>query len=160
MLGETSFDQLGRRLGSAHIAHTGDAGESRYQACKRPQGADTPSYYFERDEMGSGERVTQFEAIARGATTAAEDSPLLQNCRVLRDAPRVQTDRGVALGLSRSEVERRLGGRGRDSSGVTLYSAIEVRRVKGVRATAWSSIRLRYRAGRVVALAAAAGITN
>jgi hypothetical protein len=159
-LGETTFDQIAQRLGPTEIAHTGDAGESRYQACYRSPGSPSVAYYLESDAMGGGQRITQFEAIAAGSGTAAEDSILARNCRMLTEAMRARTDRGVELGLRRSEVERRLGGRGRDSSGVVIYSASEVRRAKAFRATAWSVLRLRYSAGRLVAFAAATGITD
>lgn len=159
-LGVTSFDQVASRLGASPIAHTGDAGESRYQACYVSPGAHRATYYIESDEMGSGERVTQVEAIAPGARAAAEDSLLAGECPPLATPIHVRTDRGIELGLSRQDVERRMGGRGRDSSGVIIYSGSETRRVKDSPMTAWSFLRLRYRAGRLVAFAAAAGLTD
>ena len=159
-LGETSFADVATRFGLASIVHTGDAGGSRYQACYRSPERDQPTYYLESDEMGSGERITQFEAIAQGARTAAEDSVLAHPCHLLTSRLRVRTDRGVALGISRQAIERRLGGPGRDSAGVVIYSGSEIRRAMGVRATAWSVLRLRYSGDRVVAFAAAAGIAD
>ena len=159
-LGETSFANVATRLGTAPIVHAGDAGESRYQACYRSPAPDNATYYLASDELGSGERITQFEAIAPGAATAAQDSPLAHVCRQLTRRLRVRTDRGVELGVARHEIERRLGGPGRDSSGVVIYSGSEIRRANDFRATAWSVLRLRYNGGRLVAFAAAAGITD
>jgi hypothetical protein len=159
-LGETTFAQVSQRLGAAPIVHTGDAGESRYQACYVSADAHPATYYLESDEMGSGTRVTQFEAIAAGGATAAEEGLLGHDCRRLTGTPAVRTDRGVALGLARAEVEQRMGGSGRDSSGVTIYDGSEDRRGRTARTTAWSSLRLRYVGGRLVAFSAAAGITN
>lgn len=159
-LGETTFKEIAEHLGPASVAHMGDAGESRYQACYRSPASPRVAYYLESDEMGAGERITQFEAIAAGSATAAEDSVFAGHCGTLTASMPVRTDRGIELGLSRPEVERHLGSRGRDSSGVVIYSASETRRAKDFRATAWSVLRLRYHAGRVVAFAAAAGITD
>jgi len=44
--------------------------------------------------------------------------------------------------------------------GVTIYDGSEARRGRTARATAWSSLRLRYVGGRLVAFSAAAGITD
>jgi hypothetical protein len=82
VLSETMFADVARTFGAAPVVHTGDAGDSRVQACYRPPGANQPTYYLVSDEMGGGERITQFEALSAGATTVAEDSLLASQCGV------------------------------------------------------------------------------
>lgn len=151
-LEKTTFHDVARTLGSAPIAHVGDAGGSRYQACYRADGPTPATYYLESGEMGSGTRVMQVGGVGPGAATAAEDPVIATRCRALVSGARpLTTDRGIALGLARADVERRVRGHGRDSSGVTLYEWSEDHG-RGVDAyNVYSWLRVRYHNGRVAA---------
>jgi hypothetical protein len=160
VLGETTFKQVADKLGTAPIAHVGDAGASRYQVCYRSSGSSPVTYYLQSDEMGGGDHIDQFEAVGAQSSSSAEDPPIANECPPLRETRAARTDRGIMLGMKRAEVERRLGGKGRDSAGVVIYEARETRRNKKLRATAWSLFRFRYVQGRLAAFTAAANITD
>jgi hypothetical protein len=151
-LEETTFASVARKLGEASIIHVGDAGGSRYQACYAASGPVPARYYLESGEMGGGDRVMQVDAVGVDVATAAEDPVIATNCRaLLPGTPPLTTNRGIRLGLTRADVERRVQRRGCDSAGVTLYERSEDHGRGANASNVFSWLRVRYSNGRVAA---------
>lgn len=151
-LGETTFAAAERLLGAVPRDSGGDAAGFRTQACYRTSGRAPTTVYLEGGEMGSGEIVTQVEVIGVASSPAGYDPPIAKRCGVLRGSPLpIRTDRGVELGMTRSELEHRLGRAGQDSAGITTYEATGTRTRKDGLQDAWSKLRVRYQRGHVTA---------
>jgi hypothetical protein len=149
-LEETTFAAVAKQLGEVRLAHTGDAGGSRVQACYVTAGHAPTTYYLESGEMGGGDRIMHLDVVGAGSTTAAEDTVIATRCTTLASRVRsARTNSGIMLGLSRAQVERRLQMRGRDSAGVTLYDKSEAhgRGPSAYDVSSW--VRVRYLKGRV-----------
>jgi hypothetical protein len=156
VLTETTFAAVANKLGRAPLAHAGDAGGSRTQACYRSADPQPTTYYLESGEMGANEQIMQVDVISAGSAAATPDPPIARECRVLAPATTARTDRGIRLGLSRAEVDRRLRVRGRDSAGIAIYDRSEKRRIGGRTYDAWAWLHVRYLENRVVAFSAGA----
>ena len=151
-LGETTFAIAERSLGAAQRDSAGDAAGFRTQSCYRSVGRSPTTIYLEGGEMGSGKIITQVEVIGASSRSAGFEPPLAKRCGVLRESPRhIRTDHGVELGITRSELERRIGLGGHDSAGVTTYEATATRQRNGASKDAWSKLRVRYHGNRVMA---------
>lgn len=151
-LEETTFDRVARQLGPTPIAHVGDAGGSRYQACYAASGPAPARYYLESGEMGGGDHIIQVDAVGAGVASAAPDPVIASQCRsLLPGALPIRTDRGVILGLARAEVEHRVHLHGRDSAGVTIYDRSEDHGRGSGAYNVFSWLRVRYANGRVAA---------
>ena len=151
-LEETTFASVARKLGDASIMHVGDAGGSRYQACYAANGTAPARYYLESGEMGGGDRVMQVDAVGVDVATAAEDPIIATHCRtLLPGTPPLTTNRGIRLGLTRADVERRVQRRGRDSAGVMLYERSDAHGRGALAYDVFSWLRVRYSNGRVAA---------
>jgi hypothetical protein len=151
-LEESTFVTVAKQLGDSPLSQRGDAGESRVQTCYVTAGARPTTYFLESGEMGGGDHIVQVDVVGSRRTTAAEAPIIATRCTKLAAAiPTARTDRGLRLGLSRSDVERRLNVRGRERAGVTVYEK-EEKRQDGARVFDVSSwVRVRYVGGRVAA---------
>ena len=157
----TSFQDVARALGRLRTAHTGDAGESRTQGCYTTSGPDPVALYVESDEMGASKFIMGVDVAGAGVPAASYDPVIAKACtRLLQKTLEIRTDRGITLGLPRSEVERLMGGKGRDSAGITIYEATERRRDQNGAFDASSELLIRYRKGRVAAFHAGAVFTT
>jgi hypothetical protein len=120
--------------------------------CYRLSGSATPTILvFIGDDMGS-EVLSEFEVVP-----ASSKPELIGKCAALNVlATQVATDRGIRLGLSRAEVEGKLGKTHGGSEGTATYETTEVRTAKGdgpvyVKYRITSGITITYTGGRVVA---------
>ncbi len=120
-----TLKQVAAMLGKADTNTRGDASESQTWLCYRAAAAgDTATLAVESDEIGGGVHVTSFDLFRLGA-----DSGLERHCALLHVAPRsIVTDRGITLGMTRSQVQRVLGRATRDSAGVAAYEWSRERR--------------------------------
>ena len=152
VLEESTFATVARQLGDAPLSQQGDAGDSRVQACYVTAGPAPTTYYLESGEMGGGDHILQVDVVGPNRTTAAAAPIIAKRCSRLAAGMRIATtERGLALGMSRVDFERRLHMRGREHGGVTLYEKAEKReeRARVFDVTSW--VRVRYVAGRVAA---------
>ena len=113
----TTFPEAGRALGAARLRTRGQAGDLLRWVCYRIGSGPGLSLILEGDEM-SGDQLGGFEFVPAGTRASLEGS-----CVPSTAAPTaVRTNRGVRLGLSRSEVDELVGFRGRDSADVVVYA--------------------------------------
>ena len=136
-------------LGPAAASDSGDAGESNRWVCYRLAGTPAMSLVLESGEMGGGKWLTGFTFVPAGSRPDLE-----RECaRSALAATSVQTDHGLRLGLTRNQVNARLGAVGRDSAGVVLYErSVQVGKEEAPESyTKGSGFTVTLGAGRVVA---------
>jgi hypothetical protein len=102
--------------------------------------------------MGGGTWITGFNVVPTGSRPDLE-----RGCRSIAISDeRVITNRGIRLGLTRGEVDVRLGRARRDSAGLALYESdvdsVWVEDGKRVPYTQGSGFNLRFKAGRLVSI--------
>lgn len=115
-VGFSSLAHVQKILTAAEIGARGDAASSLKWVCYRLSGDAPMSLLLESDEMGGGD-VDGFELVPAGSRRALEH----KCARLDVPASAVETDKGIRLGLSRRQVEGRLGVAGRDSAGVVIF---------------------------------------
>jgi hypothetical protein len=156
-LEETTFATVAKRLGIAPIVRAGDAGGSRAQVCYATRAPSQTKYYLESSEMGGGEHITHIDVVAAGSVTAAEDPVIATQCALLPPGSAgARTDHGIMLGLTRTQVEKRLHLHGRDSASIFLYEKSEDlgTGVNAYNVSSW--FRVRYASGHVTAFSTGA----
>jgi hypothetical protein len=120
-----SFPQVAARLGTAHLYQSGDAGEFMVWVCYRTTvEGDSAILAVISSELGGGERVTSFSLFRPG-----RDWRIERQCASLSlPASAIVTDRGIRLGMTRAQVEERLGPPTESTAAMSSYLLIRERR--------------------------------
>ena len=148
----TTFAIAGGMLGPAAIVHTGDA-EGLISVCYRaasPAAGATLVLQADEDvEMTDKDvRVLGFALGAAGLSRELE-----QRCADVQFSPdQIVTDRGIRLGMSRTDVERILGAGAPDKTGMVEYEARRTYRTPSGGERLFSRLQVRYRGDSVVGL--------
>ena len=148
----TNFGEARKLLGPAGLQRVGHGHDAVPFICYlggHAKGAFTLALETD-DEMGGPEQsILRVRVVRRGY-----EAGLDRRCSPLRVRAKLPTtDRGIHLGMTRQEIEKVLGRRGRDSSGVLIYERTETR--KGSTCPTYdatSRLALQFAEGRVVAL--------
>jgi hypothetical protein len=148
----TNFGEARKLLGPAGLQRVGHGHDAVPFICYLGGDAkDAFTLVLETDdEMGGPEQnILRIRVVRRGYEARLE-----RRCSPLRVRAKLPTtDRGIHLGMTRQEIEKVLGRRGRDSSGVLIYERTETR--KGSTCPTYdavSRLALQFAGGRVVAL--------
>jgi len=140
-LESSTFMDVSARFGPwGQITHRGDAAEAEASVCYRLSAAgSTGRLAFLSGEVGGLEFVSGFRVSLAPADTS---------CGRLAIAPAaVRTERGLHLGQSRQQMADLLGGHGRDSADVVVWT-----RLTGPRKATVSTVIVRFEHGRATML--------
>ena len=157
---KASFADATRSLGHAEVRHRGSGHDGYTFVCY--SGRDDSGHFQlelrSDDEMGGQERHEVTEFVMRAAPRHAATNPPCDPA--IPESVSVITDRGIRIGLTRSQVEHLLGAATRDSSHVAIYVTDEqiptvdgmCGSLKGSYYDASSELRIVFAANRVVAM--------
>ncbi|MDB4905990.1 MAG: hypothetical protein JWO05_774 [Gemmatimonadetes bacterium] len=104
-------------LGASRPVTTGDASTFLRSVCYFATGNSHMVLVLESEEMGNGTWLTGFSLLPAGRRPGRE-----RHCGRLRvSSDSISTSSGLRLGLTRAQLEARLGMKGRDSANVVVY---------------------------------------